>query len=213
MRNRLTSDETPLPRQILDCRTVGPARVIDVEYGPRVDFPEHEHEHEHEAASLCFFLRGTAREAYGRRERCGSPRSPLWYEAEASHRGRFGPLGARILHLELTDPVRFATADRFERTPLEGDRARTAAVPLAFELHHEGHLDPDPLVLESLVHELLAESFGDRGPSAGKTAIERTKELLREEFQRPCGLDHVAHAVATGRARSSTRRHWCTRPT
>lgn len=171
-------------------------RLLDLRYPGDLEVPRHEHEH----AYLCLVVNGGFEESWAGAARTAGVGSLFYYPAQLSHRGRYHPGGARVLHVEIPGGDLEAVAPgASDRRVGRGDLAASHAAALAWQLLHgvqrgEG---ADGLVVESLTVELVAEAFAPT-PRRGGAApgwIDTVEALLREGDGAPPRLGQIAETV------------------
>lgn len=154
--------------------------------------------HRHTSTCLTYVLDGDFLERVEGREFHMRRGSVLLKRCDAMHTNEFGRGGARLLLVELPDPM----IDRFEaaRSLLEANpgRAVPAAAASACRIHAE-LLEPDPvseLVVEGLLLGVLGQAvrstFREEKASIPPAWLVRVREALHEQFADPPLLADLA---------------------
>jgi AraC family transcriptional regulator len=175
---------------------VGTVRVLDVSYRPLLRVGRHEHEHGY----LCLVASGSFDESWRTSNRRGVPGSFYYYPDQVMHRGRYHERGARVLHLEIAagDVAALCPGAGDAAVPF-GDLRATRAAALTWQLLREldGGATGDELAVESLVAEILAETFGvpPRRRRPAPSWLDRVEEILRDRHGASSGLTAIAAEV------------------
>src|SRR5439155_12675518 len=114
--------------------------------------------HSHESHYLCFVLRGTYTESYGRKVRSCQPSTIVYHPAGELHAQYFDSTSVQLFRIEV-DQARLRNLSRAD-LPLEcPDSHRGLAIGLAHRLYQE-FCEPDAvsdLAIEGLALELVVE--------------------------------------------------------
>ena len=157
-------------------------------------------EHAHEDPTLCYVIRGRFSEhARGRTLDCSADTLKLTAAGE-THSNRFPHTESRGLRIDISrdrfadSPAILGLLDREFCRPSSG--ARPTFQRLVAELGASD--DAAPLVVESLLLELLARLAREQLPSVGRGEprwLGRAEELIQAEFASPITLMRVAGEV------------------
>lgn len=175
---------------------VGSVGILDVLYPPGLELPRHEHEHGY----LCLVAGGAFEESWSGRDRQAGAGSFLYYPDQLRHRGRYGPRGARVLHLEIPGGNVAALCPGGDDARVRRDDLRDRpAAGLAWQVLREVEAGAGggDLAVECLVADLLAAVFGTapRQRSGAPAWVADVEEMLRRSSGAPPRLGEIAAAV------------------
>jgi len=186
--------------------------VSDVRFPPGARVPRHSHAR----PIFNFVLAGGYTEYWERRSFECRPRALLFHPVGIVHSERFSGAGARCLVVEFDPDWLLRLGDRAE--PIDNAVMQAGSLAwIAGRLHGELYAGDDlsPLVLEGLVHLLLAETArrGERTRGTPPRFVERAREILDDTFRERARLGGIAEQAGvhpTHLARAFRRWYGCT---
>ena len=170
--------------------------------------------HRHERACFTALLDGSYREEFHACSLECAPGNLLFRPADAVHRDRIGPQGARCLIVELSPAWtrRMGGAGVTLDAPRQSRQSPLLLARIAREMEQPDDLSP--LVLEGLVLELAVSFFRTlRRPTGPSGWLAETRDSLQEEFRSPFRLGELAGRAGVHPAhlaRAFRRHYGCT---
>lgn len=170
-------------------------RFTEKAYEPLINLPDHAHELSH----FCFVLEGRYTESLCQKSEERRSASLVFYPPDSTHAENHHIRGRHFLiEVDSWRVNRLSEIDALPVGPL-ALKAHAAGF-LATRLYREFHEADDfsLLSLEGLMLELLAETGRGRGRQEERKAprwLNQAREILRELFAEPPGLDDLADRV------------------